>query len=432
MTDVRWRVVAALLLMIGVGCSQQPTPPPAPVATPIPAIELNPTSGSATASGEVVPAQKANLSFLTAGRVMTLAVDVGEKVEADSLLAALDPTAAQGAVAQAQASLLRAQALLAELAAGPRPQEIAAAQARLETVQAHLTQLSEGARPDEIAAAQARVAAAQAALQELFRAPLEEERIAAQAELANAEAALRQAQAAYDQVAWRSDVGTLPESRQLEQATNNHEAARARYDALFADPPADAVAAARARIQEAQADLDGLQTPATAGQIAEAEAQVRTAQAELDLLGAGVLEETIAVAEAAVAEAEAALQRAQTDLANTELSAPFDGTVTDLAVSTGELVLPGQTVLTLADLSQLRVETTDLSERDVARVAEGQVVSVYVEALDTQLPGRVLRIAPQANVIGGDVVYQVLIELEEQPPGLRWGMSVDVEILSDS
>ena len=30
--------------------------------------------------------------------------------------------------------------------------------------------------------------------------------------------------------------------------------------------------------------------------------------------------------------------------------------------------------------------------------------------------------------VGGDVVYEVVIELAEQPPGLRWGMNVEVEI----
>jgi hypothetical protein len=45
-----------------------------------------------------------------------------------------------------------------------------------------------------------------------------------------------------------------------------------------------------------------------------------------------------------------------------------------------------------------------------------------------EIPGRVVRIAPQATIIGGDVVYTVLVELEQHPPDLRWGMSVDVEI----
>jgi hypothetical protein len=51
-----------------------------------------------------------------------------------------------------------------------------------------------------------------------------------------------------------------------------------------------------------------------------------------------------------------------------------------------------------------------------------------VEALSVEIGGQVLDIAPQANTVGGDVVYAVTIELDEQPPGLRWGMSVEVEI----
>lgn len=93
--------------------------------------------------------------------------------------------------------------------------------------------------------------------------------------------------------------------------------------------------------------------------------------------------------------------------------------------------MPGQVALTLVDLSRLRVETTDLSELDVARVAVGQRASVYVEPLGVTVGGRVVRLASQAEMIGGDVVYAVLVELDEQPPGLRWGMSVEVEITTD-
>jgi hypothetical protein len=45
-----------------------------------------------------------------------------------------------------------------------------------------------------------------------------------------------------------------------------------------------------------------------------------------------------------------------------------------------------------------------------------------------EIEGRVASIAAQATTVGGDVVYTVVIELAEQPPGLRWGMSVEVEI----
>ena len=93
--------------------------------------------------------------------------------------------------------------------------------------------------------------------------------------------------------------------------------------------------------------------------------------------------------------------------------------------------MPGQVVLTLADLSQLQVETTDLSERDVTEVQLGHEARVYVEALNADVPGRVARISPLASTVGGDVVYTVVVDLDEQPEGLRLGMSVEVEIATE-
>jgi len=92
------------------------------------------------------------------------------------------------------------------------------------------------------------------------------------------------------------------------------------------------------------------------------------------------------------------------------------------------MVAPGQVVLEVADVQHLQIETTDLSEKDVSRVMAGSPVNVYVEALGKQIKGSVSSIAPRATKVGGDVVYQVKVELDEQPQGLRWGMSVDVEI----
>ncbi|MBN1149060.1 MAG: hypothetical protein JXA78_17510 [Anaerolineales bacterium] len=51
--------------------------------------------------------------------------------------------------------------------------------------------------------------------------------------------------------------------------------------------------------------------------------------------------------------------------------------------------------------------------------------------LELEVGGVVVEIAPQANTIGGDVVYTATIELDKQPEGLRWGMSVDVEIVTE-
>jgi HlyD family secretion protein len=423
------RYLLILLLATLLAACSQPAPPTPTLAavTPLPAIVSQP-GGPVRAAGKVVPAKDANLAFTTSGQVRAANVAVGDMVKQGDTLVALDSTAADAGVVEAQAALFRAQANLDELKAGPRAQEVTAAEANVQAAQARLDQLSNPASESDIAAARSSLAAAQAALNQLSAGPRQEERIAALADLSNAEAVLKQAQSAYNQVKDRNDVGMLPQSRDLQQATNNYEAAKARYDLLFAGPEADAVAAGRAQVQQAQAALDRLLTPASPSQVAEAQAQVRAAQAQLDLLQAGARDQELAVAAVAVTEAEAALRRAQGAQEATVIRAPFAGTITALTVSPGEMVQPGAVVLTLADLARLQVDTTDLSERDVTRVAVGRPATIIVQASNEQVPGKVTAIAPASTIVGGDVVYTVTIDLDQQPADLRWGMTVDVEI----
>lgn len=133
----------------------------------------------------------------------------------------------------------------------------------------------------------------------------------------------------------------------------------------------------------------------------------------------------------ALAEADAAKagwDSALANLAQTLLTAPFDGTVVDIAVVPGETARANQIALTLADLDHLQIVAADLSERDIVRVKIGQSVNVAIEALGAAFPGKVIRISPRADILGGDVVFPVVIALDEQPEGLLWGMSAEVEI----
>lgn len=125
------------------------------------------------------------------------------------------------------------------------------------------------------------------------------------------------------------------------------------------------------------------------------------------------------------------LDTAHAELSQTELVAPFGGTVVAVSVKPGEFVQSGQVVLVLAKLDNLHVETTDLSELNVASVKIGQAATVHIEALDKEIPGVVTAISPISNKIGGDVVFKVTIDLDEQPKELLWGMSADVEIQTE-
>jgi multidrug resistance efflux pump len=133
-------------------------------------------------------------------------------------------------------------------------------------------------------------------------------------------------------------------------------------------------------------------------------------------------------AEAELEQAKKKLETAKATFAQTSLLAPFDATVVDVNVQVGELAQAGRAVITLGDIAHMQIETTDLSERDIPNVKIGQSVNVYIEALDITVTGKVLRISPVSETVGGDVVYPVTISLDEQPEGLFWGMSAEVEI----
>ncbi len=125
------------------------------------------------------------------------------------------------------------------------------------------------------------------------------------------------------------------------------------------------------------------------------------------------------------------LEIARASFAQASIYAPFDGVVVEVKIQAGEFAKSGEPVITLADVAHMQIVTTDLSERDAPRVQIGQSANVYIEALGKQVSGKVIRVAPKSQIIGGDVVYPVTIALDEQPNGLRWGMSAEVEIKTE-
>jgi multidrug efflux pump subunit AcrA (membrane-fusion protein) len=114
-------------------------------------------------------------------------------------------------------------------------------------------------------------------------------------------------------------------------------------------------------------------------------------------------------------------------LANAEVRAPFAGTITNLNLKVGEFAASGTPVVTVADLSNWVVKTTDLTEIDVVNIKEGQPVTLTLDALpDVTLEGYVLAIAQNYSERQGDIVYQVSVLLADKNPAMRWGMTAQV------
>ena len=145
---------------------------------------------------------------------------------------------------------------------------------------------------------------------------------------------------------------------------------------------------------------------------------------------AGTREETIQASEADVTEAQTVLMQRYMELEDTELRAPFAGTIASLDLDIGEQVAAGTPVARLADQSEWHVETDDLTETDVVQVAVGQPVKVTVDAIpDQEFDGVVTEVAPRSETKRGDVTYTVTIELTDSDDLLvRWGMTVFTDI----
>ncbi|MCP4139029.1 MAG: HlyD family efflux transporter periplasmic adaptor subunit [Chloroflexi bacterium] len=133
------------------------------------------------------------------------------------------------------------------------------------------------------------------------------------------------------------------------------------------------------------------------------------------------------LAEDRVEAAKAAAETARVTQAQQNLSAPYTATVIEIDAAKGEVISPYQRVFLLADLENLKIESTDLSERDISKVKIGQKVLVYIEALDLEVEGKVSAIATLADTDTNDILYTTTIELSETPANLRWGMSVTID-----
>jgi RND family efflux transporter MFP subunit len=164
------------------------------------------------------------------------------------------------------------------------------------------------------------------------------------------------------------------------------------------------------------------------GAVSVAQAALEEAQRQYDRVKNGPNPDVLKQAEANLTNAEAQVDSASQTLADLELKAPFDGVVSQIKVRTGEWVIAGQPVMMLADLAHLQVETTDLSEIDVARLDVGNAAVVTFDALpDVEVQGVVQSIAPKSDE-GAGVNYRVVIRLNEIPDKLRWGMTAFVDI----
>lgn len=360
-----------------------------------------------------------------------------------------DVANAQLAVQQAQASLDKARAdasdgnlVGAGKAISRQAADAAVKAAELQVQQAQNTyeKVKNGGPTDwDLRLAQQAVASAQAAYDRVTRPPTAQELAKAEAAVAGAAAGLESAQARLAQVARGATEADLVTARGASLAAQaGTAAARAKLEQVLAGPTQEEKKAAAAAVDAAARDLraaeakrDQLLAGATRAEQEQARSGLAAAQATDAQTRRGATDAAVQVAAARTRRAETAVEQARAALDRATLRSPISGTVTTVAVREGETAAASAIAVTVADLSRLQIETRDLDESAVARVKDGQEVSIVVAPLGrATMPGRVLRVGRQPQAATGtssDVYYTATIALQNPHPDLRWGMTVRVE-----
>jgi HlyD family secretion protein len=298
------------------------------------------------------------------GRIVSLAVDDGQRVNAGDLIAVLDQDelradqgAAGHAIAQARANTQQA-AAQTELLESTLPTKVQQASAQVEQTQAQLQQN------------QSQVAQAQAQFQQ------------SQAQVAQTQAALAKAQDNFNRIRPLVERDINP-PQDLVSARSDLDSAKANVQAAEAGAEAS-----RRAVSSAQAGVEATQRSVAASRAAlaetrEEERQVTVQQRTTDAMRAA---EAQAVSNAAAAEAR---------FGQTRIFAPASGIVTLRAARQGEVVNPGNPIVTLFDLSSTWVDA-DVEETYADLISMGQTLRVRLPS-GTEVTGPVIYKAVEAD-----------------------------------
>jgi HlyD family secretion protein len=374
---IAFAVVAAVALLVFRNLQQRRSQQAATVETI--AARRDTILATVTAAGTILPARALTMVFPSAGVVVSVSVQAGQKVEVGDELAKVDTRQLELAVAQAEATLKINQARLAQTKAGAADADLASAEAAVESAQG----LYEAAKK---------------------KSGLKTEQLViAESDLRRTELALQDAQAAYDRVSWRPEIAALPQSAALQRASLDYDRALANY-----------------RLQVAAIDDTSFRSAA---------AQLAQAKAQRDRLQLSPTAEELAIAEAQVTQAEASLLAAQLRVDDATLVAPFAGTVVSTGAEIGESVSAATPIIILADLEHFYVEAT-IDESDVGRIETGQDVAITLDAFpEASLSGKVTKVDPLGQIMQGVVTYWARVDVLFFDVPLRPNMTATVDIV---
>lgn len=167
-----------------------------------------------------------------------------------------------------------------------------------------------------------------------------------------------------------------------------------------------------------------------AGLISQEENEATTTQFNLD--------------RARLTQAEASLEQAQDTYSKTTITSPINGTVVQLNVEVGEVVVTGtmnnagSVIMVVADMSQMEVES-QVDESDVRDIRIGQPAEIEVDAIvgkifkaEVSEVGNAAIASVTSSSSNASVNYTVKVRFIDRSDDLKSGMSANVDITTSN
>jgi membrane fusion protein (multidrug efflux system) len=354
------------------------------------------------------------VSARVSGAVTAVPVADNQPVKAGEVLVQIDPRDAELAVARAEADLASAEA-----SAHAAESDVPVASATATSGQ-HIAEAGTGSAEAGLRAAERDVDASRA-------------------KLGSARARLTEATA--------NATRASQDLKRLEPLAAKDEVPRQQFDAVTA-----AAAVARATVESAEAAVGEAQANLEASEARRAQMGESLSQAREQSRAAATAPQRIALiqaraaaARAVVLQARAALDQARVTLERTTVRAPAAGLVSRKSVEVGQVIQPGQLLLSLATLDDIWV-VANFKETQLSGMKPGQRAQVTVDAFDgrtfdgridsiSAATGALFSLLPPDNATGNfvkvvqRVPVKILLDPSEHPETvLRPGMSVSATV----
>ena len=404
-------------------------------------------------SGTIQAESQVSVYPKIAGRLITLNVDEGDRVEKEAPLATVEHEELQLAVQQAEATLESAETAYSQakqLAEVRVHSQTTQAKAQLHAAEITLQQvvdLSEIRTVTQIEQAQAALESLVANLQKIKSGARAEDRRQAEAGLNQADANLANAKSNHERMTQLFQNGAISQQSlesaktQLDISNAQHKIATEQLQLIDNGARVEDIQAMEAQVEQAEASLRLVQIQASTKtwekDIELARSQVETAHA--GLIAAEALETAksweaeITSAKTARTQVHVALKLAQKRLKDATIHAPISGVISKRYLDLGGMALPAAPLFEIVNIDTV-IAAVDVIESQLSQLTLNQQATIEIDGIDTPISGTITFISPTLQATRRTATVEVRIDNSEGTlkPGMFAKVTVPIKVHTDA